>query len=76
MTATKPAAIRHIQQAIAALDETRYRLSCAIVACTTDREVADELTTIHLALYTVLDRLLALIRTATHPPITPPTENL
>lgn len=50
MNNVPPLATRHMQHAHASLDEARYRLSCAVVACGTNRALADRLTTMRLIL--------------------------
>lgn len=50
MSDVPPLATRHMQHAHASLDEARYRLSCAVVACGTNRTLADRLTTMRLIL--------------------------
>ena len=47
---SRPAA-RHLQQACQALDEARYRLSCAIVDMPLNPKEADQLTLIQARLY-------------------------
>lgn len=75
MNHTPTPAIRKLQEACVALDETRYRISCAIVAENTDHETARALQQINLRLgnqLTLLQELILAraIRETQNPPTT------
>ena len=55
---SRPAA-RHLQQACQALDEARYRLSCAIVDMPLNPKEADQLTLIQARLAPELENMAA-----------------
>ena len=57
MTALNPQTQRHLDQALAALDEARYRISCAIVASCKDHPFAREAARIALIIDSQSDAL-------------------